>query len=362
VRSPSEQLYELEPLQQGPRLAQNRLQAPIVRDCVLRLLGSLVYNGGSTIMSSHPLPLENITARAQPHERLRGIAYMAAAVFVFAIMDALLKRLSAHYAPLQIACLRCISSWLFLLLPITWQRSWQTLRPKNAPLHFFRAVLGIVMLGSFVFAVHRLSMAQTYSLFLAAPLLMTALSVPVLGEKVSGKRWLAIIFGLSGVLVVLQPWGNRSFSMIAASAAALATICYSISALTVRTLGRGNSTLGMAFWYLLLVSIGSGVLAAGDWRPVPPSDWVWLAGIGITGALGQMWLTDAFRRAPPSVVGPFEYTAILWAFAIDWIFWAATPSLGLVVGASIVVASGIVVVLDERRLSQLALNPASPPP
>jgi drug/metabolite transporter (DMT)-like permease len=303
-----------------------------------------------------------LARRAQPRERLRGIAYMVAAVFVFSIMDALMKRLSAHYGPLQISCLRCFSSWLFLLLPITWQRSWATLRPTNPRLHLFRALLGIVMLGSFVFAVHRLSLAQTYSLFLAAPLLMTALSVPVLGESVTGKRWLVIIVGLSGVLVILQPWGGGSgFSMIAASAAAVATICYSLSALTVRTLGRGNSNLSMVFWYLLLVSIGSGVLAFGDWRPVPASDWGWLIGIGVTGALGQIWLTDAFRRAPPSVVGPFEYTAILWAFVIDWIFWSASPSLGLVIGACIVIASGIVVILDERRLGH-ALNPASPPP
>jgi drug/metabolite transporter (DMT)-like permease len=287
---------------------------------------------------------------------------MVAAVFVFSIMDSLMKRLSAHYGPLQISCLRCISSWLFLLLPITWQRSWVTLRPRNPPLHLFRAVLGIAMLGSFVFAVHRLSLAQTYSLFLAAPLLMTALSVPVHGEKVTGKRWLAIIVGLSGVLVILQPWGKGSFSMIAAAAGAVATICYSLSALTVRTLGRGNSSMSMVFWYLLLVSIGSGVLAIGEWHPVPVSDWGWLIGIGLTGALGQMWLTDAFRRAPPSVVGPFEYTAILWAFAIDWIFWSASPSLSLVIGACIVIASGIVVILDERRLAGLALNPASPPP
>jgi drug/metabolite transporter (DMT)-like permease len=287
---------------------------------------------------------------------------MIAAVFVFAIMDSLMKRLSAHYGPLQISSLRCLSSWIFLLLPVTWQRSWAALRPRNAPLHLFRAVLGTVMLGSFVFAVHRLSLAQTYSLFLAAPLLMTALSVPIHGEQVAVKRWLAIIVGLSGVLVILQPWSKGSFSMVAASAAALATICYSLSALTVRTLGRRNSSMSMVFWYLLLVGAGSGVLAIGEWRPVPLSDWGWLIGIGVTGALGQMWLTDAFRRAPPSVVGPFEYTAILWAFAIDWIFWSASPSLSLVIGACIVVASGIVIILDERRLGQMALSPASPPP
>ena len=309
-----------------------------------------------------PLSIGNVADRERSQERLRGIAYMVAAVFVFSIMDALMKRLSAHYAPLQISSLRCISSLVFLLVPIAWQRTWAALRPRNAPLHLFRAALGIGMLGSFVFAVHRLSLAQTYSLFLAAPLLMTALSVPLHGEKVTGKRWLAIIVGLSGVLVILQPWGRGSISMIAAAAAALATLCYSLSALTVRTLGRTNTSMSMVFWYLLLVSAGSGALALGDWRPVPPTDWVWLIGIGVTGALGQMWLTDAFRRAPPSVVGPFEYTAILWAFGIDWIFWSASPSPTLLLGACIVIVSGIVIILDERRLGQLALSPASPPP
>jgi len=75
-----------------------------------------------------------------------------------------------------------------------------------------------------------------------------------------------------------------------------------------------------------------------------------------------MWLTDAFRRAPPSVVGPFEYTAILWAFAIDWIFWSATPSPSLILGACIVIASGIFVIVDEHRLGRLALAQAVPPP
>jgi drug/metabolite transporter (DMT)-like permease len=300
--------------------------------------------------------------REHPHNRLRGIGFMIAAVFIFSIMDALIKRLSAHYGPLQIACLRSLSSLVCLLPAIAWRRSWTTLRAAGPMLHAFRGLLGITMLSSFVFAVHRLTLAQTYSLFLAAPLLMTALSVPIHREKVSGRRWLAIACGMSGVLLILQPWGNGAFSMVAAAAAALATVCYSLSALTVRSLGRRNTSMSMVFWYLGLVGVGSGVLASSEWRPVASSDWLWLAAIGVSGALGQLWLTEAFRRAPPSVVGPFEYTAILWAFGIDWIFWSATPSPALVIGAAIVVASGIVVILDERRLAELAINPAVAPP
>jgi drug/metabolite transporter (DMT)-like permease len=287
---------------------------------------------------------------------------MIAAVFVFSIMDALMKRLSAHYGALQIACLRSLSSLAFLLIPVAWKRSWVNLKASGPLLHAVRGLLGIVMLWSFVFAVHRLTLAQTYSLFLAAPLLMTALSVPIHGERVTGRRWLVILCGMSGVLLILQPWGNGAFSMVAAAAAAVATVCYSLSALTVRTLGRRNSSMAMVVWYLGLVGVGSGALAVHEWQTVRSDDWKLLAAIGVTGGLGQLWLTEAFRRAPPSVVGPFEYTAMLWAFGIDWIFWSASPSASLLTGAAIVVGSGIVVILDERRLAELAANPAFTPP
>jgi drug/metabolite transporter (DMT)-like permease len=191
---------------------------------------------------------------------------------------------------------------------------------------------------------------------------MTALSVPIHGDRVTARRWLAIACGLGGVLLILQPWAGGAFSMVAAAAAAIATVCYSLSGLTVRTLGRRATSMSMVFWYLGFVGIGSGILAVGDWRAIQPGDWWWLGAIGVSGGLGQLWLTEAFRQAPPSVVGPFEYTAILWAFVIDWVFWSAAPSPSLLVGAAIVVASGIVVIVDERRMAGAAVARDCPPP
>jgi len=287
---------------------------------------------------------------------MRGIVFMLAAVCIFSVMDALMKLLSSHYAPLQIACLRSLSSLICLMGLIGWQGSWRTLTLSKPWLHVFRGLLGILMLASFVFAVHLITLAQAYSVFLAAPLLMTALSVPLHGERVTGRRWIAILFGLCGVFVVLQPWSKGAISLVAASAAAIATVCYCLSALTVRSLGPRNSSLSMVFWYLGLVGFGSALLAYHDWKAIEPGDWKWLAAIGVSGSLGQLWLTEAFRRAPPSVVGPFEYTSIFWAFIIDWIFWAATPSMNLVIGAGIVIASGIFIIWDEHRLSGIEAN------
>jgi drug/metabolite transporter (DMT)-like permease len=300
--------------------------------------------------------------RQNPRDRLRAIMTMLAAVCMFAIMDALLKRLSVHYGPMQLAFLRCAASLICVVMAIVWRRSWSMLRPRYPLLHLTRGVLGILMLAGFVFAVRRLNLAQTYSLFLCAPLLMTALSVPLYGDHVPARRWYAIALGLGGVLVMLQPWGGGFGSVAGAAAAAGACVCYALSASAVRTLSRGNSTMAMVFWFLVLAGGGAGLLAWQDWRLLVADDWVWLAAIGVSGSLGQLWLTDAFRRAPASVVGPFEYTAILWAFAIDWFFWSATPSVSLVIGAGIVILSGVYIILDERRLAELALAPASPPP
>jgi len=300
-------------------------------------------------------------AHRKTPENLRGVAAMLSAVFMFAIMDASMKRLSQNYGPFELSCLRCASSLAFLTVPIAWSGSWQSLRPANPLLHLVRALLGIVMLSAFVYAVRRLSMAETYSLFLCAPLLMTALSVPLLGERVPLRRWLTIAAGLGGVLVMLRP-GTNGFVSTAAAAAAASACAYALSAVAVRTLGRTNSSAAMVVWFLVLAGIGAGALAAPEWRQVASADWVWLGAVGISGALGQYWVTDAFRRAPPSVVAPFEYSSILWAFGIDWFFWSVLPSSIVVAGATVVIACGLFIIWDERRLATLAETAAAIPP
>jgi len=295
-------------------------------------------------------------------DRLRGITSMILAAFVFSIMDATMKRLSSHYAPLQMSCLRSLASLLCIAVPILWRRSWGDLKASLPLLHVARGALGVTMLVTFIFAVNRLTLAQTYSFSLAAPLLMTALSVPLFGDRVTRSRWGAIMAGLAGVLIVLQPWSKGAMPLAAAAAAAAATVCYSLSALSVRTLAGRHSSISMVFWYLALISVGAGALSIASWQPVRSEDWQWLAAVGVSGALGQYWLTDAFRRAPASVVGPFEYTAILWAFLIDWIFWSAHPNVSLIVGAGVVISSGIFVIFDEKRMTEVDLMRGAPPP
>jgi drug/metabolite transporter (DMT)-like permease len=210
-------------------------------------------------------------------------------------------------------------------------------------------VLSVVMLWGFVYAVRALSLADAYSIFFVAPLLVTALSVPILGEKVDARRWVAIAAGLAGVLVMLRPSADR-LGTLAALGALTSAAAYAVSAVTVRLMHRTDTTASMVFWLMLLLSLFAGALALPGWVELRPEHWPWLGALGVSGALGQHFITQAFRYAPASVVAPFEYTALLWGVAIDWAFWAVLPSARMFLGATLVVASGIYLIWREQQL------------
>ncbi len=279
---------------------------------------------------------------------LRGIAAMLAAVACFALMDAALKSLAASYGPMQVAFLRALASLPFLLAAAAWSGAWAELRMVRWPLQLLRGLLGVAMLGGFVYAVAQMSLANTYAVFLCAPLVVAALSWPLLGERVPMRRLLAILAGLGGVLIALRPTGEGLVS-VAGLAAAASAVCYALSVVTIRVLGRTDSSRSMVFWFLAILAVVSGLLSIPEWRPVDADQLRTLAFIGITGALGQYFITDAFRLAPAAVVAPFEYTALLWGLALDWAIWDVLPDPAVLLGGAIVVAGGLYIIRDERR-------------
>jgi drug/metabolite transporter (DMT)-like permease len=272
---------------------------------------------------------------------------LAAAVF-FAGMDAILKFFAGHYPPLQVSAMRGAASLPFVVLPLMLTGRLRELRPVRWPLHLLRGVLAVGMLVAFVYAVRVLSLANAYAVFLVAPLLIAALSVPFLGEHVDGRRWLAILIGLGGVLIMLHPTTSGMVSL-GALAAFAAAIGYSISAITSRILLRTDSTASLVFGFLLCLTVFAGVLAWPHWVALRNDHWWWLAAIGLLGALGQHFIVDAFRHAPASVLAPFEYTALLWGALIDWFAWSTLPGLKVLVGGGIVVMTGIYLLHREQR-------------
>lgn len=276
---------------------------------------------------------------------------MLAAVAAFSLMDAGLKQLSTHYGAFQVAAIRGAASLPFVLAWALHRGGVAPLLRVRWPLHLLRGVLGIAMMASFVYALKTLPLSTAYSIFFIAPLLITALSVPLLGERVGPRRWTAIGVGLLGVLVLLRPTGDGLLSL-ASLAVLLSALMYAISAVSVRLLARSDSTQAMMVWLLALMAIGAGLLAWPDWRPLRMDD-AWLVlGIGIVGALGQYAITEAFRLGDASLVAPLEYTALIWGVLLDFGLWGVLPGTRTWVGAAIIVGSGLYLLRRERIRAQ----------
>jgi drug/metabolite transporter (DMT)-like permease len=272
---------------------------------------------------------------------------MIAAVAVFSFMDATLKLLAAHYPPMQVAALRGATSLPFTVLPVLIAGRLRDLRPRRWPMHLLRGLLMVVVLGGFIYAVRVLSLANAYSVFLSVPLLVAALSVPLLKERVGWRNWLAILVGLSGVLTMLRPSAS-GLGTLGVLAALVAATGYALSAIAVRVLTRTDTTVSVVFWTVGLMTLFAAAIAAPRWVPIEHGHWKWLLALGVLAAVGQYLLTEAFRSAPPSVVSPFEYTALLWGIGIDRVVWHVLPSARVLFGGGIVIASGLYLIWHER--------------
>jgi len=269
---------------------------------------------------------------------------------VFSAMDALLKLLAAHYPPLEVASLRGATSLPFTVLPVLLAGRARDLKPQRLAMHLLRGLLSVVTLGGFVYAVRVLSLANAYAVFLSAPLLVAALSVPLLGERIDWRNWIAILIGLIGVLTMLRPSAS-SLSTLGTLAALVGAIAYALSAIAVRVLTRSDTTVSVVFWTVGLMTVFTTAISAPGWVPIERAHWTWLLGLGLLAAVGQYLITEAFRSAPPSVVTPFEYTALLWGVAIDRLVWHVLPSARVCLGGGLVIATGLYLIWHQRRLA-----------
>jgi drug/metabolite transporter (DMT)-like permease len=258
-----------------------------------------------------------------------------------------LKTLSTSYPPLQIAALRGLSSLPLVLIWIGWRGGFGQILRVRFGLHLLRAVLGIVMLASFVYGVRHLPLSETYTIFFVAPLLITAFAALILKERIEWQRWATIATGLCGVVIVLKPTGERVIT-VAGLAVLLCATGYALSAITVRILGRTDSTQSMVFWLMCMVGAGAGLLALPQWRAIQPQHWMVIALIAVIGSLGQWAITEAFRIGEASFIAPFEYTALAWGIALDWILWRAVPGPRAIAGGALIIASGLYLIRRER--------------
>lgn len=270
---------------------------------------------------------------------------MLAAVAMFSLMDTTMKILSARYPAMQVTVLRALCSLPLLCGYMSYRNAFTGIFRVRWPMHLLRGMLGIAMLTMFAFGLQTLSLAEAYSVFFIAPALIAALSVLILKERVDLAQWGAIVVGLAGVMVVLRP--GPGFLSLGGLAVLGAAACYAISAIVGRILSRTDSTEAIMFWLLIVMAVGGIALAARAWVPLRQQDILVLAGLAVSGFLGQLAITLAFSSGKASVVAPFEYSALAWGAAIDWLLWQTLPDSYTLLGAAIIIGSGIYLVRRE---------------
>ncbi|MEW6694954.1 MAG: DMT family transporter [Pseudomonadota bacterium] len=292
---------------------------------------------------------------------LRSIAAMLVAVAFFALMDTVLKHLAGHYPPAQVASLR---GWVALPLVmgyLTVRRAWGRVWRVRWPLHALRGVLAVVMLTAFAYGVAALPLANAYTLFFIAPLLITLLAIPILGERVRRAHLAAIAAGLVGVVIALRPTPD-AFLGWAGLAVLLAAGCYAASAVLGRLACRTDAPESLVWWSMVALALGAGALAAPQWRPVAADHAPWLVALAITGFVAQLAITEAFRHGQASAVAPFEYTALAWGVGLDAAIWGVWPDAPTLLGASVVIGAGLYLIRHERLHARRDLHTNTPHP
>lgn len=276
-----------------------------------------------------------------------GILMMSVGVASLCVSDAIAKALTADYSPIQIIFIRNIIALPFAAL-IALQLGGRSALVSHRPMaHLLRGVLWLLAAGLFFTSFIYLGLAEATTLIFAMPVFVTAISALLLKEQVGWRRWTAVLAGFLGVLVVIRP-GFGTFQ--AASLLPLTTaFFYALLMLSARWVDPRESV-----WTLMLYLVGAGALLSALLLPfvwVPPRfEDIWLfLGIALFGTAGITLMTQAFRFAPAAVVAPFDYTALLWATLLGWLLWEEIPDVATYVGAVIIIASGIYIVLRERQ-------------
>ncbi len=284
--------------------------------------------------------------------RLLGIGLRVGAGVCFACMAASIKLSADHGAHLtEIAFYR----FAFGLPPLlVWMAltgsfgAWRTQRPLA---HLWRGTIGLsTMIVAFA-AVTLLPLAEATTLSFIAPLFSVALSALLLGEQVGRYRWTAVAVGLIGVIVVMQPAGTR-LDPLGLGLAVLAALGVAGVTITLRQIGKTERTPTIVLWFTCFAMLVTGVFLPFYGQAHDAETWAILLGLGLSGGIGQLFLTSSLRFAPVPVVVPFDYSQLLWAVLLGWLLWDTHPAMTTGIGAAIIVGSGLYTLYREHRLGR----------
>jgi drug/metabolite transporter (DMT)-like permease len=293
-----------------------------------------------------------IAARRRLTPATTGIAMMLVATLLFTVMDSIGKSLTSTYPVQQVIWARYFFQFALMLLLIPRLGISGLLWTRRPGVHITRGLLLTIATGCMITAISMVPLADAYTITFTAPFLVTLLSIPLLKERVGWRRWTAVLVGFAGVLIVFRPIAAPvHWAMLLPLITAVCFALYQI--LTRKVSYDSRETAFMMLFYLAWV--GTAVMTAivpAYWQAVAPGDWAWMVGMGALGATGHLILIRALTITPASLLSPFIYSQIVWALGIGYFWFGDVPNAWMLIGCTVIVASGLYVFYREALLGK----------
>lgn len=275
-----------------------------------------------------------------------GIAAMALATAVFACNDVVAKWLVGHYGVGQVLLVRSLGAVVLVVVVLRGNLS-RLLAIDRPWTHAGRAMLMAFEVSCFYFAVRQLPLADVMVIYFGAPIFVTALSVPLLGERVGWRRALAVAAGFAGIVVAIRPT-DAAFAGPALIALA-GSFAYGLMLISARSLRRTSAVVLAGHQALGVLALG-GVMAYFDWAPVALPEILLMLLVGCLAFGGHALVNWSLSAAPATVAAPISYLSVVWATVLGYLVFGDRPTLETVVGCAVVVGSGLYIFFRERKL------------
>lgn len=293
-----------------------------------------------------------VSATVAARSNGQAISVICIGIFCLVINDAMAKWLTAYYSPLQIIFMRNLLAMPMILVMVLCIGGRSLLRTHHLRTHALRGLLLVGGAYTFFLGLKFLPLAEATSLVFAAPIFITALSVPLLGEQVGWRRWAAVIVGFVGVLIIVRP-GAAAFQP-ASLVVVVTAVLYALIMISARRIDQRESVWTLMLYVVLFPLLFSGLAVPLVWQAPQLSHLPQIFGMAVFGTLGMTLISQAFRLAPAAIVAPFDYTALIWASLLGWLVWGEIPGVWTYAGAAVIIASGIYIVIRETRQARPA--------
>jgi S-adenosylmethionine uptake transporter len=293
----------------------------------------------------------NVRANGAGNAVIVGILLMLLGDFLFSLNDAMGKWLVASFTVGQVLVVRSLGSFVLLAPMIARQKAGALIHLERPALQILRVVLATADVGFFYAAVAYLPLADVMTFYMAGPVYVAAFSHVFLRETIGWRRWLAVIAGFCGVVIALRP--SSAMLSLPSIFGLVGSLSFAMTLVLSRRLRR-TSDVTLVTWQTVAALATGLVLSIGNWRPMSALDLVAMLALGIVAGSAHMMITRSLKLAPASLLAPLQYSLLLWAMVLGYLFFQDLPDRQILIGSAVIVLAGLFIFHRKNLVADVA--------